>query len=127
MVGIGRLEREQRKGANHRAFYAFLKFFYTDEIDLPPDSALELLALAHFYHLPALQEECGKSVKRGVTVENAAVVFERAIQYESKELEEYACKFCVDHMTGVIGSDALFKTLKPDTVSEGKEKGKKLS
>ncbi|XP_065335272.1 RCC1 and BTB domain-containing protein 1-like isoform X2 [Cloeon dipterum] len=105
------------EGHSYVAFYAFLKYFYTDEIDLPPDSALELLALAHFYHLPALQEKCGKFIKRGVTVENAAVIFEKAIQYEAKELEEYVFKFCVDHMTDVISSDA-FKTFKPDTVSE---------
>ncbi|XP_065334630.1 RCC1 and BTB domain-containing protein 1-like [Cloeon dipterum] len=105
------------EGHSYVAFYAFMKYFYTDEIDLPPDSALELLALAHFYHLPALQEKCGKFIKRGVTVENAAAIFEKAIQYEAKELEEYVFKFCVDHMTGVISSDG-FKTLKPDTLSE---------
>ncbi|XP_065346511.1 RCC1 and BTB domain-containing protein 1-like [Cloeon dipterum] len=102
---------------SYGAFYAFLKYFYTDDIDLPPDSALELLDLAHFYHLPVLQEKCGQLVKRGVTVENAAAILEKAIYYESKDLEEYVFQFCLDHMTGVISSDG-FKKLDKDTVSE---------
>ncbi|CAB3387466.1 Hypothetical predicted protein [Cloeon dipterum] len=90
------------------AFYAFLKYLYTDEIDFPPHSAIELLGLAYLFHLPALQEKCGQSVKKDVTVENAAAIFEEATNYEElKDLEEYVFKFCLDHMTGVISSDGF--------------------
>ncbi|XP_065346492.1 RCC1 and BTB domain-containing protein 2-like, partial [Cloeon dipterum] len=111
-------EREQIiKHHSYDAFFAFLKYFYTNEVDLQPDLALELFALAHFYHMIDLQKECLKIIKRGVTVENAASIYDKAIQLAAEELEEFVFNFCMEHMTAVVNSDG-FRLLKDDVMRE---------
>ncbi|XP_065344294.1 RCC1 and BTB domain-containing protein 1-like [Cloeon dipterum] len=76
-------EREQIiEDHSYDVFYAFLRYFYTNEVDLQPDLALELFDLAHFYVMTDLQKDCLKIFKRGVTVENAAWIYDQAIQLD---------------------------------------------
>ncbi|XP_065336572.1 RCC1 and BTB domain-containing protein 1-like [Cloeon dipterum] len=98
-------------------FFAFLRYFYTNQVDLQPDMALELFALAHFYQMPDLQKECMKIIKRGLTVENAALIYDRAILLAAEELKEFVLKFCMEHMNAVVNSDG-FKLLKDDVVKD---------
>ncbi|CAB3382843.1 Hypothetical predicted protein [Cloeon dipterum] len=104
-------EREQIiEEHSYDAFYAFLKYFYSDEIhDLQPEIAFELLALAHFYQMAGLLKKCEELIKSGVTVENAALIYDMAILYKSKELEEFSFTFCMSHFTEVIKTDNFNK------------------
>ncbi|XP_065335138.1 RCC1 and BTB domain-containing protein 1-like [Cloeon dipterum] len=102
---------------SYDTFFAFLKYFYTNEVDLQPDMALELFALAHFYQMTDLQKECLKIIKRGVTVDNAASVYDKAILLASEELKEFVLKFCMANLTAVVNSDG-FKLLKDDVVRD---------
>ncbi|CAB3366826.1 Hypothetical predicted protein [Cloeon dipterum] len=86
------------------AFYAFLKYFYTDELEIQPDTALELLDLAHFYQMNDLQKKIEALIKTGLTVENAALVFDKAILFGTKDLEAYTFKFCLENLTAVVKS-----------------------
>ncbi|CAB3380825.1 Hypothetical predicted protein [Cloeon dipterum] len=102
---------------SYDAFFAFLKYFYTNEVDLQPDLALELFALAHFYQMSDLQKKCLKIIKQGVTVENAALVYDRAIQLATKELKEFVLNFSMEQMDAVVNSDG-FKLLKDDVMRD---------
>ncbi|XP_065336601.1 RCC1 and BTB domain-containing protein 2-like [Cloeon dipterum] len=93
------------EGHSYDAFYAFLNYFYTDEIDLQPALALDVFALAHFYHMADLQNQCEAVIKNGLTVENVSLVYDKAILYAAKELEDFAFNFCMDHLSAVVSSD----------------------
>ncbi|XP_065346580.1 RCC1 and BTB domain-containing protein 1-like [Cloeon dipterum] len=111
-------EREQMiENHSYDVFYAFLKYFYTNEVDFQPDLALEIFSLAHFYLMTDLQKECLKIIKRGLTVENAASIYDKAIQLATEEVKEFVFSFCLENMTAVVNSDG-FKLLKDDVMRD---------
>ncbi|XP_065335883.1 RCC1 and BTB domain-containing protein 1-like [Cloeon dipterum] len=89
---------------SYDAFYAFLKYFYTDEVDFTPELALEVFAVAHFYRVMDLMEECEKILKTGLTVQNAAAVFEKAILFGAKDLCKFCFEFCQRHLAYVVNN-----------------------
>ncbi|KAI4497020.1 hypothetical protein M0802_007766 [Mischocyttarus mexicanus] len=87
---------------SHDVYKSFLKYLYTDEVDLPPENALELLNLANVYCEVQLKRRCVQIIKRGITVLNVAFLYSTAIEYNTEELEEFCFKFALNHMTAVI-------------------------
>lgn len=87
---------------SHDVYKSFLKYLYTDEVDLPPESALELLDLANVYCEMQLKRRCVQIIKQGITVLNVAFLYSTAIVYNAQELEEFCFKFALNHMTAVI-------------------------
>ncbi|XP_065336806.1 RCC1 and BTB domain-containing protein 1-like [Cloeon dipterum] len=87
---------------SYDAFYAFLKYFYTNEVDFTPQLALEVYDLAHFYLVTDLMEECETILKSGLTVQNAAAVYERAILFGAKDLCEFCFEFCREHLVCAV-------------------------
>ncbi|CAB3378362.1 Hypothetical predicted protein [Cloeon dipterum] len=92
------------EGHSYEAFYAFLKYFYTDEVDIMPELALEVYAIAHFYLVSDLMEECEKILKSGLTMQNVADVYEKAIVLGAKDLCEFCFKFCRENLVDVVDS-----------------------
>ncbi|XP_015440518.1 PREDICTED: RCC1 and BTB domain-containing protein 1-like [Dufourea novaeangliae] len=89
---------------SYDVYRAFLRYLYTDEVDLPAESALELLNLANVYSVDHLKRRCIKIIEKGITVENVLVLCNKAIEYEITNIEEYCFNFAVKHMTAVIQS-----------------------
>ncbi|XP_015183789.1 PREDICTED: RCC1 and BTB domain-containing protein 1-like isoform X2 [Polistes dominula] len=87
---------------SHDVYKSFLKYLYTDEVDLPPESALELLDLANVYCEAQLKKRCVQIIKKGITVLNVAFLYSTAIEYNAQELEDFCFKFALNHMTAVI-------------------------
>ncbi|CAB3378354.1 Hypothetical predicted protein [Cloeon dipterum] len=83
---------------SYNAFFAFLKYFYTDEADFTPELAFEVYSLAHFYLVTDLMEECEKILKSGLTMQNVAAVYEKAILLGAKGLCEFCFEFCREHL-----------------------------
>lgn len=94
---------------SHDVYKAFLKYLYTDEVDLPPEIALgrsenvskndtietfrgtsfvefstELLYLANAYFETQLKRKCVQMIKRGITVNNVAFLYKTAIEYNAQ-------------------------------------------
>ncbi|XP_001600404.1 RCC1 and BTB domain-containing protein 1 [Nasonia vitripennis] len=87
---------------SYDVFKSFLRYLYTDEVDLPPENALELLDLANAYFETQLKRRCVQMIKQGITVSNVAFLYSTAIEYNAKELEDFCFKFALNHMTAVI-------------------------
>ncbi|XP_061938416.1 RCC1 and BTB domain-containing protein 1 isoform X3 [Apis cerana] len=97
----------QKKFIKHRKFSynvykAFLRYLYTDELDLHPENMQELLKLANTYSENQLKKQCIQRMKEGITVENVAFLYSIAIENNAKELEEYCFKFALNHMTAIV-------------------------
>ncbi|CAB3376988.1 Hypothetical predicted protein [Cloeon dipterum] len=89
---------------SYDAFYAFLKYFYMDEVDFTPELALDVFALAHFYLVTDLIEKCKKILKLGLTVQNAAALFEKANLLGAKDLCEFCIEFFKEHLVDVLNN-----------------------
>ncbi|CAB3388394.1 Hypothetical predicted protein [Cloeon dipterum] len=80
------------------AFYAFLKYFYTNEVDLNPDLLFELITLADFYEMPDLRKECLEIAQRDVlSVVNARANNDDALQLDVEEFKKFVLKFCKEN------------------------------
>ncbi|XP_011298019.1 RCC1 and BTB domain-containing protein 1-like [Fopius arisanus] len=86
---------------SHDVYKSFLRYLYTDEVDLPSENALELLYLANAYFETQLKRKCVQMIKRGITVNNVAFLYKTAIEYNAQELEDFCFKFALNHMTAV--------------------------
>ncbi|XP_025261700.1 uncharacterized protein LOC105248381 isoform X2 [Camponotus floridanus] len=80
-------------------YKAFLKYLYTGIIDLPAENVLELMELADMYCETNLKEDCNQIIKQTITVSNVAFFYNKAIEYNAKELEEFCLQFAFRHMT----------------------------
>ncbi|XP_065336812.1 RCC1 and BTB domain-containing protein 1-like [Cloeon dipterum] len=89
---------------SYDAFYSFLKYFYTGEVDFTPEHALDVYAVAHFYLVSDLLNECEKIIKSGLTMQNVAAVYEKAILFGAKDLCECCFQFCKKNWFGVMHS-----------------------
>nr|CAD7459960.1 unnamed protein product [Timema tahoe] len=69
---------------SYNVYRAFLEYLYTDQVSLPPESALELLDLANAYCESHLKRRCEQIIKHGITVENAAMLYSTALLYQAK-------------------------------------------
>ncbi|KAL0104985.1 hypothetical protein PUN28_016549 [Cardiocondyla obscurior] len=105
-------------------YKAFLKYLYTDVIDLPVEKAIELLDLANAYCESNLKKHCIRMIKRGITVANVAYLYSIAIEYNAEELEEFCFKFALNHMTAVTQTENFAKldenTVKTFIIKAGK-------
>uniref|UniRef100_A0A3P8V599 Regulator of chromosome condensation (RCC1) and BTB (POZ) domain containing protein 1 n=1 Tax=Cynoglossus semilaevis TaxID=244447 RepID=A0A3P8V599_CYNSE len=93
---------------SYPVYHSFLKFLYTDQVELPPEEAIGLLDLATSYCENRLKQLCQHIIKRGITVENAFSLLSAAVRYDAEDLEEFCFKFCVNHLTEVTQTTAFW-------------------
>lgn len=93
----------------HPVYHAFLRYLYTDQVELPPEDAIGLLDLANAYCEPQLKRLSEKIIKNGITIQNAIILLAAARKYDASDLEEFCFKFCVNHMTAITQTDAFQK------------------
>ncbi|GAB6029092.1 RCC1 and BTB domain-containing protein 2 [Chamberlinius hualienensis] len=103
------------KQFTYAVYRAFLQYLYTNEVDLSPHDAIGLLDLANSYCEYQLKRQCQQMIKRGITVENAALLYAASIKYEAKDLEEFCFRFAVNHLTAVVQTEA-FSQLDESTI-----------
>lgn len=101
----GNQDKVEIIGYSFPVVYSFLKWLYTDKVELPPEDAIGLLDLATSYCESGLKHQCEKLIKEGISVENSAILFAAAIKYNAKELEEYCFRYCLNHTSEIIQTD----------------------
>lgn len=91
----------------YNVYKAFLKYLYTDIVELPPEDAIGLLDLANSYCELGLKKECEQIIKQGIGIENAAMLYAAAIKYEASDLQQFCFRFCLNHMTAVTQTESF--------------------
>lgn len=94
---------------SYPVYYSFLKYLYTDEVDLPSDEALGLLDLANAYCESELKSRCQQLIRQSVSVENVATLYATGMKYEAQDLENYCLRFAVHHLTAVVQTESFAK------------------
>ncbi|XP_059161859.1 RCC1 and BTB domain-containing protein 1-like [Physella acuta] len=90
-------------------YKAFLKYLYTDDVDLPPDEAIGLLDLSNAYCEELLKKKCEAIIRQGISVDNVAMLYAAAIKFGAQQLEDFCFRFSLNHMTLVTQSEAFGK------------------
>lgn len=99
----------------YTVFKAFLQFLYTDEVDLLPEDAIGLLDLANLYCEEKLKQRCETLIMQNISIGNASMLFEAAIKYNAKSLEDFCFNFITSHLTAVTLTES-FRQLDGETV-----------
>ncbi|EFN71672.1 RCC1 and BTB domain-containing protein 1 [Camponotus floridanus] len=90
-------------------YKAFLKYLYSGIIDLPLENTLELMELANVYCETNLKKDCSQIIKQTITVSNVKFLYNKAMAYNAKELEEFCFHFAVHHIKAVVLSEEYIK------------------
>lgn len=96
---------------SYQVYYSFLKYLYTNDVDLAPDELLGecaallfvaqpydchedffsiesfvagLLDLANAYCEPDLKSRCQHLMRQSVNIDNVAILYETALRYEAQ-------------------------------------------
>ncbi|XP_005095208.2 RCC1 and BTB domain-containing protein 1 [Aplysia californica] len=91
----------------YSVYHAFLRYLYTDEVDLQPDEAIGLLDLSNAYCESQLKLKCEAIIRQGIGVDNVAMLYAAAIKFGAQQLEEFCFRFCLAHMTAVTQTEAF--------------------
>jgi len=84
------------------AFLALLKFLYSDEVHIGPESVMTTLYTAKKYAVPALEQACVDFLKRNLSSDNAFMLLTQARLFDEPQLAAL-CLETIDKNT----SDAL--------------------
>jgi RCC1 and BTB domain-containing protein len=93
------------KEYSYSVYYSFLKYIYTDSIDIKAEEVNEILDLANSYFEEELKQKCIHFIINGISVENACDMYSIAVKYESQELENYCLEFASNKWNEIIVSD----------------------
>lgn len=85
--------REIRIDASYEAVFSMLKFLYTDELDVPPVVAVELLVLADMYFMSGLKAAAERLVLSSVDPTTALEFYGWAKERGLKQLEKFTADF----------------------------------
>ncbi|OQV12481.1 RCC1 and BTB domain-containing protein 1 [Hypsibius exemplaris] len=93
----------------YTVYHAFLKYLYTEQVSLNTEDALQLLELANAYCEENLTKDCTRLIKQGINHENSAFIYDYALRFEAKDLEEYCYRYMLNHMTDITQSEGFMK------------------
>ncbi|XP_044737630.1 BTB/POZ domain-containing protein 2-like [Chrysoperla carnea] len=71
------------------ALLAFLKFLYTDEVEIDTNIVMFTLYVAKKYNVPALQNHCVKFLKTNWNVDNVFLLLTQAYLFDESELANF--------------------------------------
>ena len=80
------------------AFLALLKFLYSDEVSIGPETVMTTLYTAKKYAVPALEKHCVDFLKRNLGPDNAFMLLTQARLFDEPQLAAL-CLECLDKNT----------------------------
>jgi len=99
------------------AFREFLRFIYTDECQVGPQLAAELMSAAEFYRLIRLKALMELSLSKAIDIENACPILEIAHCYGASQLKQVAFEFILGNYEKVSKTNG-FSDMHKDCVTE---------
>ena len=111
--------------ADEESLREFLRFLYTDQCNLTPETAMKIMYLAKKYIVPSLTQKCVDVVQASVKPENVLTVLEHSIQFDEKEMEKkcwemvdlQSSKVAISDTFNDISQGTLIKLLQRDTLN----------
>jgi RCC1 and BTB domain-containing protein len=95
------------KEYSYSVYYAFLKYIYTDCVDIKPEETVDLLDLADCYLEDDLKQKCVDIIKNNITIENFCVSYLAAIKYKLNDFERYCIAFALNNLFDICKTQAF--------------------
>jgi spore coat polysaccharide biosynthesis protein SpsF (cytidylyltransferase family) len=92
---------------SHPIFLSVLEYLYTDNVDIPLSSAMELFEAADLFCIPRLKTMCEKRMLQSITIENAASIFHAADLHSAAALRRKAMKYILSHFEDVSKTESF--------------------
>ena len=80
------------------SFLSLLRFLYTDEVSIGPDTVMSTLYAAKKYAVPTLEQRCVDFLKSNLGPDNAFTLLSQARLFDEPQLAEM-CLTCIDKHT----------------------------
>ena len=88
-------------------YYSFIKYIYTNCVDIRLEDAVELYDLANSYCEEDLKQKCTQIIKNEITVQNAFSLYSSAVKYNLQDLEHFCLKFAAYNLNDVCMTTAF--------------------
>lgn len=109
----------------YSAFHSLLRFIYTDEVQIGPETVMTTLYTAKKYAVPTLENACVDFLKKNLSPDNAFMLLSQARLFDEPQLADL-CLECIDKNTAEaiaaegftdIDFETLCVVLQRDTLS----------
>jgi hypothetical protein len=94
---------------SYDVYYSFLKYLYTDCVDIESEKAMDLLVLANDYKEEELKPKCVDIIKKGITIKNVCSLYCSSIKYNLTEFENHCFNFAVKRMNQICLTEGFRK------------------
>jgi BTB/POZ domain-containing protein 1/2 len=88
-------------------FLKMLKYLYTDELCVEPDSVMSTLYVAKKYAVECLEKECVDFLKKNLRTENAFMLLQQACLFDEYHLSEMCLSIIDKNTSESFGSEAF--------------------
>jgi len=99
-----------------QAFLALLRFLYSDEVQIGPETVMSTLYTAKKYAVPTLERHCVDFLKKNLSPDNACMLLTQARLFDEPQLSAL-CLEMIDKNTPEALSADGFTDLDPETLS----------
>eukprot|EP00934_Nitzschia_sp_Nitz4_P004906 Nitzschia sp. Nitz4//scaffold150_size53981//18316//20115//NITZ4_006675-RA/size53981-snap-gene-0.67-mRNA-1//-1//CDS//3329537065//4896//frame0 len=94
----------------HPIFLMVLEYLYTDQLQIPFESAMELFEAADLFCVPRLKCMCEKRMLQAIHVDNAAAIFHTADLHSAMTLRAKTKKYILSHFE-LVSKSECFKAM----------------
>lgn len=91
---------------SYSVFYAFIKYLYSDCVDIKVEEAFDLIDLSNYYCEEKLRHKCDYIIKNSINVKNACALYCAAVEHNLRDLEEYCFKFAANNLNEIRLTDS---------------------
>ncbi|CAD6192687.1 unnamed protein product [Caenorhabditis auriculariae] len=89
------------------AFLTLLKFLYSDEVNIGPESVMTTLYTAKKYAVPAMETACVEFLKQSLEAENAFMLLTQARLFDEPQLEQLCLELIDKNTTDALAGDGF--------------------
>lgn len=91
------------------AFLSLLRFLYSDEVSLCPDSVMQTLYTAKKYAVPALEIHCVDFLKSNLRSDNAFMLLTQARLFDEPQLASMCLEMIDRHTTDAMNAEGFME------------------
>jgi hypothetical protein len=95
------------KEYSYDVYYAFLKYLYTDCIDIEDEKAMDLLILTEDYKEEELKQKCLEIIKNSITIENVCSLYCFCIRENINDLKDFCFEIAFNNLKEVKKTKAF--------------------
>ena len=98
-------DRVELPDCEYDSLLEFLRYLYSDEVNLTGSNVMHVLYLAKKYMVPSLEEKCGEYLRENLSAANVFSILPHAQKFEDKDLEDRCWEVIEENTEEAVTSD----------------------